>query len=83
MLEKERKIELKPNVLGEEHWIGLENLHFLTRQKTYKLRVRLTDQYGKMGEGIFEYVNLNKKVKRLIVTVALLSFQQTYSLERL
>ena len=47
---------------GEEVWVGLEQLHFLTRQKTYKLRVRLTDQDGIKGEANFNYFDLNKVV---------------------
>ena len=38
---------------GEEHWLGLENMHTLTAGKKYALRVRLTDANGVKGVGYY------------------------------
>ena len=49
-------------MIGSEIWIGLKQLHYLTREKTYKLRVRLVDQDGLHGEGLYDFLDLNKLV---------------------
>ncbi|XP_078685978.1 uncharacterized protein LOC144918807 [Branchiostoma floridae x Branchiostoma belcheri] len=33
--------------ISGEHWLGLDNLYYLTRQRNYKLRIDLTDWTGK------------------------------------
>ncbi len=40
-------------VAGKEHWLGLKNLHTMTKAKIYQLRIRLVDTKGKVGFGFY------------------------------
>ena len=47
--------------------MGLEQINAMTVQKRYKLRIRLTDQDGNLGEGVYEYFFLRKHVRNISI----------------
>jgi hypothetical protein len=48
-------------LLGEEHWIGLNNLNHMTQRKKYTLRVRLMFEEDK-GIGYFDLFRVGDEV---------------------
>ncbi|XP_041463273.1 ficolin-1-A-like [Lytechinus variegatus] len=39
--------------VSAEHWLGNDNIHFLTSQKTYQLRIDLVDFYGNTSNATY------------------------------
>ena len=50
---KKQSIDHLNNLLGES-WLGLDNLHRLTSQQDYKLKITMTDFDGKKYVAIYD-----------------------------
>ena len=52
---------LKPfGTAGEEHWLGLKNIFYLTNQKSYSLKIEAVDQDGNQDQATWDFFRLTE-----------------------
>ena len=56
------------HVLGES-WIGLDNLHKLTRQRSYSLRITMTDFEGGRYVAVYDQFQVSHFVFKLLLKI--------------
>ena len=48
---------------GEEHWLGLDSLHFFTSQRNYSLKLTLEDQNGQVKTALYSSFKVSDAVR--------------------
>lgn len=61
--------QIKSFFSGQEHWIGLKNIYYLTQSRGYTLRVTLKDFTGGVGVANYATFKILDNVSLQLLTI--------------